>query len=127
MWVECPLCNFHLLFLVMITALIVVVNRLSGLDCYVVIPLGIIICLPAGGASVGEVYFTECHFMRVYPIFVFVILAFVAVGNRLSIKNGYVAIPVGTITCVQAVGAGVGLSCLSTTSLSSLLSSSSYS
>ena len=51
--------------------------------------------------------------------FVVAILVFVSVGNRLSIKNVYVAIPVGTITCVQAVGAGVGLSCLSTISLSS--------
>ena len=49
---ECPLCDFHLLLFVILIALIVVVNRLSGRDWYVVIPLSTIICL-SGGRSRG--------------------------------------------------------------------------
>ena len=58
---ECPLCDFHLLFFVIVIALIVVVNRLYGRYWYVVIPLGTIICLLSGGSQTC----VECNLQSV--------------------------------------------------------------
>ena len=46
------MCNFLLLFVVIIVLFVVVRNRLSGRDWYVVITLGTIVCLLAGGEGV---------------------------------------------------------------------------
>ena len=40
--------------------------------------------------------------------FVVVVIALIVVGNRLSGKDGWVAILLGTIICVPEGGAGVG-------------------
>ena len=64
MWVECPLCDFLVFFVVVVVALIVVGNHLWGKDGQVVIPLGNIIYLPLGLAGVGGV-----SFARIFRLF----------------------------------------------------------
>ena len=82
------MCNFHLLFVVIFVAIIVVVNCISGRDCYVVINLVTIICLPEGGAGVVGVYFVECHFCDFTHFFIIVVVALIVVQNRLLGKDG---------------------------------------
>ena len=71
-----------------------------------------------GGAGVGGVSFTECPLRDFILFFVFVDVALEVFGNRLSVRDGWVVNPLGTIICVSAGGAGVGglsfarLSCL---------------
>ena len=109
MWVECPLRNFLLLFVVVVVSVLIVVrNRLSGIDWYVVIPLGTIICLPEVGAGVGGSYFAEFPLCNFIIFFVVVVVALIVVGNCLSGRDGLVVIPLGNIICFPEVGAGVG-------------------
>ena len=54
---ECPLGDSLLSFIVVVSALIVIGNRLSGMYEYVIIPLGTIICLLEVGSGVGGVSF----------------------------------------------------------------------
>ena len=108
MWLECPLCNFHLSFVNIVVALMVTGNCLSGRDWYVVIPLGTIICLPEGEAGMGGVYFAAFILCKFTVFFVVVVVKLVVFGNHLSEKDGQVAIPLGTMICVLTGGAGVG-------------------
>ena len=85
---EFPLCDFLFLFVVIVVALIVVGNCLSGRYWYVVIPLGDIICLPAGGVGVGGVYFAEFPLCDFTPFFVVIVVVLIVVGNQLSGKDG---------------------------------------
>ena len=85
---ECPLCNFLVLFVIIVFAFIVIGNRLSGRDWYVVIPMNTIICIPSGGAGVDVVYFVERPLCDFIVFLVVVVVALIVVGNRLSGKDG---------------------------------------
>ena len=79
---ECPLCEYLLLSVVIVVAFIVGGNCLSGRDWYVVISLGTIICLSEGGAG------DRVSFVRLYRLFSVVVVALIVVENRLSGKYG---------------------------------------
>ena len=70
--------DFFVLFVIVVVAVIVVGNHLLGMDWLVVIPLGTIIYLQAGGAGVGGV-----SFVRLLLLFVVIFVMFIVVGNRL--------------------------------------------
>ena len=69
MWVEYHLCKFHLLFFIIVVALIVVVNFLSERDWYFVIPLGIIIYLSGGSSRRWWSVLCRISFVWIYPLF----------------------------------------------------------
>ena len=65
--------------------------------------------LPPGGRSGrGWNLLFRVYFVQLYHIFVVVIVALIFVGNGLSEKDGWFAIPLGTFICVPLGEAGVG-------------------